>query len=444
MQLWNDYEGKTIAGVYTIGRLLRPEGRSAFFEITNGPEASSVMRITESLNDEEQMLERWRKVSELKHENLIAMRKYGETVFDGTPLTYAVIEASDAALADILAERPLTHEEAMQVGRSVVAALTLLHANGLVHRHIEAANVVAVGEVVKLRSDCASECLADPELTTAAECQELIDRDVHDLSLLLLRVLTLEKKLSPSTKLIAPFDKIVPNGISGSWGLEQISKTLNPSVLKPLVPESVTTSKPIVAGPQVPQAKLDFQTEPAPQVAEHVPTVSHGPIVLPRHHVEEPAERGFRWWIGCAAAVLVAFLLYFHYSGGKKTETAQAPAAPIVESSAPVASATTVPESVVQPVVKQEAPPAPSHMQAGWYVIAYTYNHEDQAWKKVSAIIKQHASLKPLVVSPNGRGPFMIAFGGAMSREEAEAVRSRARKAGMPRDTFIRNYPSQG
>src|ERR1700712_5527467 len=121
MQLWNDYEGKTIAGVYSIGRPLLREGRTAFFEITNGPEAPAVMRITESLNDEEQMLERWRKVSELKQENLIAIKKYGETVFEGTPLTYAVIEASDAALAEILAERPLTHEEAMQVGRSVVA-----------------------------------------------------------------------------------------------------------------------------------------------------------------------------------------------------------------------------------------------------------------------------------------------------------------------------------
>ena len=47
-------------------------------------------------------------------------------------LTYAVIEASDAALAEILSERPLTHEEAVQVGRGVVAALTVLHANGLV------------------------------------------------------------------------------------------------------------------------------------------------------------------------------------------------------------------------------------------------------------------------------------------------------------------------
>ena len=36
MQLWNDYEGRTIAEAYPLEKLLSPEGRSAYFSTANG------------------------------------------------------------------------------------------------------------------------------------------------------------------------------------------------------------------------------------------------------------------------------------------------------------------------------------------------------------------------------------------------------------------------
>ena len=56
MQLWNDYEGKTIAGKYPLGPLVRPEGRSALFQLSAGVEAPAIIRLTEAINDEGQML----------------------------------------------------------------------------------------------------------------------------------------------------------------------------------------------------------------------------------------------------------------------------------------------------------------------------------------------------------------------------------------------------
>ena len=64
MHLWNDYEGKTIADVYSVGSLLRSEGRSALFALTTGPEAPAIIRITESINDEGQMLAPRRRVEQ--------------------------------------------------------------------------------------------------------------------------------------------------------------------------------------------------------------------------------------------------------------------------------------------------------------------------------------------------------------------------------------------
>ena len=78
MQLWNDYEGKTIAGKYPLGPLVRPEGRSALFQLSAGVEAPAIIRLTEAINDEGQMLACWSRVAQVKQENLVAIKRFGE------------------------------------------------------------------------------------------------------------------------------------------------------------------------------------------------------------------------------------------------------------------------------------------------------------------------------------------------------------------------------
>ena len=260
MHFWNDYEGQTVAQ-YPLERLLRPEGRSAFFVTPNGTGEPSVIRLTESLNDEQEMLERWRQVSEVHQENLVAIKTYGQTTFDGVPLAYALMEPTDGNLGEILAERPLTVVETMEVGRSVVAAVTALHAMGLVHEHIEPGNVLAAGEVIKLRSDCVRECVEDGEFVSAAACAELRQKDVNDVAALLLRCLTLDTKLGAGVRLGAPFDRIVAKGMDGSWGLTEMGDALAPAsvpVVRPLVPEGVVRAaaegsqgRAVTGGPRV-------------------------------------------------------------------------------------------------------------------------------------------------------------------------------------------------
>ena len=57
---------------------------------------------------------------------------------------------------------------------SLLAAIEALHSNGFVHEHVEPANVLAVGEVIKLRSDCIRETLE------GEKGQRLKRKDVHD------------------------------------------------------------------------------------------------------------------------------------------------------------------------------------------------------------------------------------------------------------------------
>jgi eukaryotic-like serine/threonine-protein kinase len=228
MELWNEYEGSTLAGTFRLERLLRPEGRSAFFSTTLSDGSQTVLRLIESHYDDDAIVARWDAVTGLKQEHLLGLKTFGHVVMDDTSLVYVVMEPSDADLGQILRERALTVAETRQVAESLVAAVAALHSIGLVHEHLQPINVLAVGETVKLRSDCVREA---PE---GAEGEAARNRDVYDLCLLLLQTLTLERNpdrvLKPaanSNALPAPFREILYNVLSGRWTTAaQVAKAL--------------------------------------------------------------------------------------------------------------------------------------------------------------------------------------------------------------------------
>lgn len=434
MQLWNDYEGKTIADTYSLGQLLRPEGRSALFELPQGADSPAVIRLTESINDEGQILANWKRVSELHQENLVTIRRFGETTFEGTPLTFAVMEPADANLADLLKERPLTQAEATQVAISIVAAVATLHERGLIHGSIDASQIVAVGETVKLRTDCVRPCIAHPD--DAPECQKLIQRDVHDIATLLLRALTHESTLKPGLKLPAPFEQIVINGISGAWGLAEISAALTPSA--PSAPSPVaaaavpaTQSSSVVAEPDAQNSSS--ATDPL----QYQRRINTSTVRVHPH---------MKLWIalGAVAIVILAVLIHGISSGPRTTQAADStpaathPAPKVITRPAP-APTTATPTAVPAPAANQTAA-ASTHLQPGWYVVAYTFNRVGDAAKRAAAIAERHPGLRPQVIAPNGGKPYLVALGGPMTRPDAEAIQRRAKQSGLPRDTFVRNY----
>ena len=154
MMLWGDYEGRRLEDRWLLGRLVRPEGRRAWFEAI-GPDGLPVMlSITEALNDEEELVERLRAAAQIHHPNVVAIREAAISHLDDIPVVVAEMETTDENLADVLRERVLAPAEGRQLLDAVLAALGAIHAHGLVHKHVEAMSVVATGETIKLRSDC--------------------------------------------------------------------------------------------------------------------------------------------------------------------------------------------------------------------------------------------------------------------------------------------------
>lgn len=534
MKLWSDYEGRTIAEVYPLKKLLRPEGRSAFFVTTNGTGTASLVRVIEAHFDESEILNRWRTVSEIKQENLITMRKFGETVLDGTPLVYAVMEPTEISLDELLENRTLTVDEAKQLASSLLSALKALHECGFVHGQVEPANILAAGETVKLRSDCVKLAIDDPD-GIGPNIAEQKAADAHAVAVVLLQALTGRTSLQGSATLLpSPFDGIIRNGLSGRWGLTEMAAALGPvsptqvaaavpQTAKPLTTpqtrakptETVAATKIEPAAAQANAAAVPATTAVQENLFEKkvaAPAVSTAATVKPaaasapatatspkavadrlsgveerktinriqapdvRHRIVKPFDeadpRRNRMIVAGIAAVLLLILIGWRMMRSEPSASANAPEvkpASSLSASNP-GSTTTVPAAVAKPSATKQlssrapinraavatpaspvpAPTAPAASAVNnqavtgartqWRVVAYTYNHEDQAQHKAETLAKQHPSLNAEVFSPTGHAPYLVTVGGPMTREQAEAFRQQARSQGLPHDTYTQNY----
>jgi hypothetical protein len=437
MQLWNEYEGRIVADQFPLKTLLEPEGRSAFFATTNGSGAAAVIRLIEAHFDEPEILGRWSAVAKVDQPNLVRLKKFGQTTLDETALLYVVMEPTDASLADILKERALTPQETRQVATSLVPALEALHAHNLVHEHLEAANVLAVGEVVKLRSDCIREA---PEGAEAAASKA---RDVQGLATVLLQSLTLRRDLAAGTTLPAPFHEIVTNGLSGAWGLAQIAAALTPA----------TAPKQAAPPASAPSAKESKESNPAVESTTYTPSPSPEPgrrVVAPVAAVDEP--RRFLPWTTIAAALILAIFIGWHFlhkSPAPIPTLATMPSQPASASSSASSTSNAAPanaassaDSATSSVPSNKAASISTNARTQWRVVAYTYNHQNQAQDKVAQILSKHPALTPEVFAPKGHAPYLVTVGGAMDRDAALAFRRRARGEGLPRDTYAQNFPA--
>jgi hypothetical protein len=433
MELWNEYEGRTIDGDFPLTKLLRPEGRSAFFSTSNGTGVPTVIRLIESHYDDAEILARWQAIAALDHEHLVELKKFGQVELDGTALVYAVMEPVEANLAEILDERRLTAIETRQVATSLVSALEAMHSHGFVHEHIEPGNVMAVGETIKLRSDCIREA---PE---GEEGREIKRRDVHDLGVVLLQALTQQRTLGAASRdlpLAEPFDQVVRKAISGEWGLREITAAVTP----------------VAAAPRAAVASRESVVE---RVAATQTVAPDAPVNRVRVPVAEPQGFGLRK-IAYGVGALLVLLLVWYFAHGRSTNSNSASSSGVVQETAAPAVAAQGNEGAAAPTPATPSPvakntPAPREKApAGnglgqWRVIAFTYNREGQAQQKAASITQKHPELRPEVFTPNGHAPYLVAVGGTMSRDDAFALVRKGRGDGvLPHDAYAQNYRGNG
>ena len=471
MYLWTEFEGATIDSAFPLTKLVQTEGRSAFFSTRNANGESVLIRIIECHFDEDEIQARWRGLQTLNHPSFLCIDRFGKFYMAADDITavYAVFERVDANLGEVLERGGLSAPEAAQIGLSVTSALETLHSAGFVHEHIEPRNIYAVGEKVKLRSDCIRET---PEGEAGVEARR---RDVHDAAVLLMNVLLGMQRGSSAASpnlLRAPFDEIVRNGLNGSWGLGEIKTALGRLELPKSAPQKSKradpdVSKPAVqnvppSGPQLTSAlPRDFSARPLsfekpaqdkfaePDAQPERLSASNGTkfaaIPQKKSSLELPvifglSEWEFRKWLAAGAlllgAVLTLWILLHHWLGhGSSSAVNSDSAQPATESTHSAATPKSAGSSQAT-----STPRSGSRSKVEWRVVAFTYNRQDQAQKKASSLAREHPGLAPSAFSPTGHAPWLVTIGGVLQRDAAYALARKARSLGLPRDTYAQDY----
>jgi hypothetical protein len=476
MMLWGDLEGRQLEERWLLGRLVRPEGRTAWFEAI-GPDGVPVMlSVTEALNDEDELLARLSAAADIRHPNVVAIREATISHLDDTPVVVGVMEMTEENLGDVLRERTLSAAEGRQVLDAVLAALGAMHAHGLVHKHIEAGSVLAMGETIKLRSDCVQ--MGGSAFGTAAT------DDVRAAGRMATQAVTGRYPAGENDPVLQllpePMARAVRRALSGNAGATEVAALagtrleLMPEVAR-VEPQQKAASKTTAAteGVAMPHenaaAAVDTMkpestskkrgglkaeakaSGKAPRLVAMKPADERAQAALFGESFMLPNEREIEagWvmdpessegkWPGAvyvvAAAIAVVLVTVFTLYGLMHREPEQRPAAPATSAATPPAAA-----KAASVVTVSAAAQATTASMAGWRVIAYSFDREEEARQQARALAQRFSELNPEVFTPRSGDVWLVTLGGIMSRGEALALRDKVIDMGLPEDTYAQNF----
>lgn len=509
MMLWTDLEGRTLHGRWRLGKLVRPEGRTAWFAGTDVEGKPVMVSITEALNDEDELLERFQAAGAIRHPHVVAIRESRISQIDETPVVVAAMEMTEENLSDVLRERALSPGETRQVLDAVLAGLAAIHAHGLVHGRIEAASVLATGDTIKLRSECVhlggsalasgiaedARCVGrliaqaitrrtpsgenDPVLQLLPEPLARAARralsgnaTANELAALVGTRLELVSEAPRPAAREAVREPVREAKVDAGWEssretdrIDPYSKTAPKGPMTPevVVPEKeaadrVAAAKKAAAEKNIAAARVVAMRGPRERaesdVDSAVPTSADRETMSAAEMTEAhtlPSQREIPWesplvmeddeeethrrpsapYVVAAAVAVVLVTIFTLYGILHHEAAAPKAVAPTATHPAPAPVRTAAPS---RPVA------APAASGPGWRVIVYTYSREADARRKAEAITSAHPDLRASAFHPRANGPYLVALGGVMSRQDAIAMRAKALAMGMPRDTYARNY----
>ena len=409
------FEGLWLGGTYLLRQCLEESGPTAYFLAGEGENGRAIVRLDRAGDAAAARSAVWERLAAIPHPNVIRVLRVGEVEAGGIRAAWAALEYPEENVGDVLRTRALTAEEAAAALTGVADALAHLHAHGLVLGELTPWSVVAAGDVVKVPADGAREAGASTP-----------DGDVRALGLTACEMLTRRvpemadgaPRFTPEEQAaIGPFETFIRRCLEGRWAAARLAAYLrNPEreaedearlPEPPRMPEPAAPPLPPPAGARVPA-----------QAARH-----SSPRVTPvRRATRAP-------WVWAAAALCAVVLVALLLAVGREHEAAAPPPA-------------AVPAERPQPVPANAhaGTPAPS-TAVKWRVVAYTYRGLEAARKKARSVNDTFPQFQAEVFAPRGEGPpYLVTLGGRMTREEAVELQRAARRKGLPRDTYVRNY----
>jgi Protein kinase domain len=155
-ETWTRLQGQVVNGAFPLGRYLGGSEHSGVFltkSEARGPADLAIKIVSTSRALAELQLPRWKRAGSLDHAHLLRLLEWGGCQLEGLPYLYCVMEYADQTLAQLLAHRALTDDETREMLTPVLDALVFLHGRNLVQGQLKPANILVVGDRLKLASD---------------------------------------------------------------------------------------------------------------------------------------------------------------------------------------------------------------------------------------------------------------------------------------------------
>ncbi|HEY2418314.1 MAG TPA: protein kinase [Steroidobacteraceae bacterium] len=155
-EAWTRWQGHVIHDLLPLDRCLGYSDHSGVFLTRSAAPDSSEVAVKLVATDRalaESQLPRWKRAGGLVHPHLLGLLQWGGCQLDGLPHLYVAMEYADQTLAQLLRDRALTDDEAWEMLRPTLDALAFLHGQHLVHGQLKPANILVVGDQLKLASD---------------------------------------------------------------------------------------------------------------------------------------------------------------------------------------------------------------------------------------------------------------------------------------------------
>jgi TonB family protein len=154
-EVWTRWQGHVINGVFPLGRYLGGSDHSGVFLTRSAarPTEVAIKLVPTNRALAESQLPRWKRAGGLSHPHLLRLFEWGGCQLDGLPYLYTVMEYADQTLAQLLLHRPLTDDEAREMLLPILDGLAFLHGRNLLQGQLKPANILVVGDQLKLASD---------------------------------------------------------------------------------------------------------------------------------------------------------------------------------------------------------------------------------------------------------------------------------------------------
>jgi serine/threonine protein kinase len=419
------------------------------------PTKAAIKIIPAAGGSAEPQLNRWRQAERLSHPNLVKIYASGECRLGNEDFLYVVEEFADEDLSQILPQRALTAEETRGMLAATLDALFYLHAKGFVHGHLSPANIMAIGDEIKLSSDGivrAGERLSDSgrlspyDPPEAASGRISTAADMWSLGMTLAEVLTQklpiwerlgreEPRLPESMP--QPFADIARRCLQrdpkSRWTVEQVASALSHTLLQHVEPPLKARAA-VASVASIAAAAASAPSECAPvgesrrasRASESVAkpaSVAAPATALPR---ERPAGTNLAVAVGAIALLVLAILEaprllkhdpHAHAASANSAASSSEPASDAASSNSAAPPASTSPTPAPATSDNAATPPAPSPSRS---VAKPSAEKSAPSTRPSEKIVKSAAPPKPASAAPPN--PASTAASSSASPESASAA----------------------